>query len=68
MTMTIGFITTFETSTQTPSNGVMQIVANSVTNGKVLEISGTSYGRLTDGDCEDLPKGSRRLPHCRYIG
>ena len=34
-TMTTGSLLKLETSTQTPSNGVMQIVADSVTSGKV---------------------------------
>ena len=37
-TMTSGSLLKLETSTQTPSNGVMQIVANSVTSGTVAKM------------------------------
>ena len=55
-TMTTGSLLKLETSTQTPSNGVMQIVANSVTNGKVLKISGTNSP--TDGSLMEIVGGS----------
>ena len=46
-TMTTGSLLKLETTTQTPSNGVMQIVANSVTSGTIIRASGTS---VNDGN------------------
>ena len=46
-TMTTGSLLKLETSTQTPSNGVMQIVANNVTSGTIIRASGTS---VNDGN------------------
>ena len=46
-TMTTGSLLKLESSAQTPSNGVMQLLANSVTSGTVLKVSGTS---VTDGN------------------
>ena len=45
--MSTGSLLKLETSTQTPSHGVMQVLANSVTSGTVLKLSGTS---VTDGN------------------
>ena len=50
-TMTTGSLLKLETSTQTPSNGVMQIVANSVTSGTIIRASGTSGNDGNGGNC-----------------
>ena len=63
-TMTTGSLLKLETSTQTPSNGVMQVVANSVTSGKVLKISGSG---ITDGRLLEIVGGVSQTSTGRLV-
>ena len=56
-TMTSGALLKLQTSSTTPSAGVMQVIANAVTTGTVASISGTG---VTSGTLLDISGGSNQ--------
>ena len=57
-TMTSGALLKLQSSTRTPTNGIMQVDANSVTSGKVVKISANS---LTSGEVFTISSTSNSM-------